>query len=659
MAFTSKKKKKTGKHHKGLKITDTTLRDGHQSILATRMRTEDMLPVIEDMDDVGFHSLEVWGGATFDVTTRFLGEDPWERLSAIKEKCKQTPLMMLLRGQNLVGYRNYADDVVRSFVHMAAQTGIDIFRVFDALNDERNFLTAFDAIKKEDKHIQGTICYSQTEGHLGGDIFHLKYYIKKARTLEKMGADSICIKDMAGLMLPYDTYEIIKAIKENVSLPVQLHTHYTAGLGSMTYLKAVEAGVDVIDCAFAPFALRTGQPAVEPIVAALQGQKRDTGLDVHVLEKIGKHFEKIAPKYRDFLDTTRLSVIDIGVLIHQTPGGMLSNLINQLREADALDKLDKVFEEIPKTRKDLGFPPLVTPTSQIVGVQAVQNVLFGRYKMITSQVKDYCYGLYGSPPLPISKRIQAMALKGYERGSKPIKKRPGDVLKPEMEEAKAATEGLAKNLGDELIYALYPTTGLRFLKWKYSIEEMPEEVKPVSIEKAKEREKLVEKARAGEVVEKHPETAPDRGPGTKSFNVFVGGDYYEVEVEEQPSPTGIARNISVAGGPATAPNQAAVKMENGHSSSPRLSKPANNIPTAPTPVADADEITISAPMPGMIIRFDVKKGQKIKAGDVIVVIEAMKMQNALPSPIDGTIKNISVKVGTSVLKNDVLAIIKK
>ena len=317
---------------KPVKITDTTFRDGHQSSLATRMRTDDMIPVAKELDDIGFHSVEIWGGATFDVTHRFLGEDPWERVRTLKKLMPKTPFQMLLRGQNLVAYRNHPDDLVEAFVEKSAEVGIDIFRCFDAVNDERNFETAFKVIKRMKKHIQGTICYSLTQRKMGGAVFNLDYYLRKAKVLVEMGSDSLCIKDMAGILAPYDAYELIKALKETVKIPIQLHTHYTSGMGSMTYLKAVEAGVDVIDTALAPFALRSSQPAVEPIVVTLEGSPWDTGLDLAKLLKLDEYLETIAPKYRDFLDTTKMAVIDTGVLKHQIPGGMISNMVSQLKQ---------------------------------------------------------------------------------------------------------------------------------------------------------------------------------------------------------------------------------------------------------------------------------------------------------------------------------------
>jgi len=482
-----------------LKITDVTFRDGHQSTLATRMRTEDMEGIAEEMNKAGFYSMEVWGGATFDVPTRFLNEDPWERPRILKKLMPDTPLQMLLRGQNLVGYRNYPDDVVTAFVHHAAEVGIDIFRVFDAVNDERNFETCLKAIKECGKHAQLSLCYSLTERKMGGPVYNTDYYVNKARILQDMGADSLCIKDMAGLISPDDAYELIKALKQVLKIPVQLHTHYTSGMASMSCLKAIEAGVDIIDAALAPFALRSSLPAVEPIVVALQGTPRDTGLNLAHLFKLGHYIESIAPKYRDFLDTTRMAVINTGVLMHQVPGGMTTNLVAQLREAGALDRIDEVYEELPRVRRELGYPPLVTPTSQVVGIQAVQNVLFGRYKMISGQVKDYVYGLYGKSPAPIDPEVQKIVLSGYERGETPITCRAADILEPELEKAKEATKDIARDIGDVLIYALYPTTGMRFLRWKYGLETPPPEVKPKTLEDIEREDELIAKARAGKL----------------------------------------------------------------------------------------------------------------------------------------------------------------
>jgi len=455
---------------KPLRIQDNTFRDGHQSIYATRMKTEDMIPIAEGMDDMGFWAMEVWGGATFDTMHRFLDEDPWERPKILKKYIKKTPFTMLLRGQNLVGYRQYPDDVVRAFVDKACEVGIDVFRVFDALNDLRNFETAVERIKANGKHFEGVVCYTLTERHLGGETFNLDYYAKKAMALEAMGADTICVKDMAGIVSPYDAYELIRELKKHVSAPLHLHTHYTSGMASMTYMKAIEAGVSIVDTCLAPFSLRTSMPAVEPLVVSLQETEWDTGLDLFKLLKLGEHLEGIAHKYKQFLASNRLSIIDSGVLAHQVPGGMISNLISQLKEMNALDRLQEVYEEIPVTRRELGMPPLVTPTSQIIGSQAVLNVLFGKYKMVTNQIKDLAYGLYGETPAKIDPEVQKIVLRKYARGQTPITGRPADYLEPELEQCREKIGDLAKTEEDLLVYALYPATGEKYLKKKYGVE---------------------------------------------------------------------------------------------------------------------------------------------------------------------------------------------
>ncbi|MFO8143167.1 MAG: pyruvate carboxylase subunit B, partial [Dehalococcoidales bacterium] len=457
---------------------------------------------VGEMNKAGFHSMEVWGGATFDVATRFLNEDPWERPRLLKKLMPDTPLQMLLRGQNLVGYRHYADDVVNAFVHHAAEVGIDIFRVFDALNDERNFETCLRAIKKCGKHAQLSICYSLTERKMGGPVYNLDYYVNKASILQDMGADSICIKDMAGLISPDDAYSLIKSLKEVLKVPVQLHTHYTSGMASMSCLKAIEAGVDTIDTALAPLALRSSHPAIEPILVALEGTPRDTGLDLTHIFKLGQYIESIAPKYRDFMGSTRTAVIDTAVLMHQIPGGMISNLVAQLRESGVLHRLDEVYQEIPRVRRELGYPPLVTPTSQIVGVQAVQNVLVGRYKLISNQVRDYVYGLYGQPPAPIDPEVQEIVLRHYKRGQIPITCRAADVIEPELDKAKEMVSEFTENIGDILIAALYPITGLRFLKWKFGIEEPPPGIKtPKTMDDIRREDELIAKVKSGEIKE--------------------------------------------------------------------------------------------------------------------------------------------------------------
>lgn len=625
-----------------VKITDVTLRDGQQSALATRMRIEDIEFLAGEMDKAGFYSLEVWGGATFDVLTRFLNEDPWERARLLKRLMPRTPLQMLLRGQNLVGYRNYPDDIVDAFVDHAAKCGIDIFRIFDAVNDERNLAASLKAVKKSGKHAQLCLSYSLTESRLGGPIYNVDYYIKKSLTFQEMGADSLCIKDMAGLLCPQDATELITAMKKVLRIPIQLHTHYTSGMASMSLLKAIEAGVDIIDTSLAPFAMRSSLAPIEPIVTALRGTPRDTGLDPAHLFKLGQMLESVAPKYRHFLDNTKMGIIDAGVLVHQIPGGMTSNLMSQLKEAEAIDRLKEVYEELPKTRKELGYPPLVTPTSQIVGTQAVQNVLFGRYKMISTQVKDYVYGLYGKSPAPIDPEIQKIVLKDYEHGNKPITCRAADMLPPELEKAKEATKGIAKDIGDVLTYALYPTTGLAFLKAKYGMTPPPPTTeKPRTIKQVEEEDKLIAKAKSGKLVEKKEAEAPQKGPGLRTFNVFVGEEFFKVDVE-------------AVGGPVTISPQYKAPAP---SATPVSPKPEKEKASPPPNAVAAGETTINAPMSGIIISYEVAAGKAVKKGDTVVILEAMKMQNNLPSPIDGKVKAIKFKSGDKVSKGDVLAVI--
>ena len=640
-----------------LKIEDLTLRDGHQSLFATRGRTEDMIPVAEMMDDVGFWAMETWGGATFDTTHRFLNEDPWERIRTLKRYIKKTPFSMLLRGQNLVGYRNYADDVARAFVERAAENGIDVFRTFDALNDYRNFETVVPAIKSCGKHFQGCICYSLTEPRLGGDVYNLEYYIQKARDLEAMGADSICIKDMASLLAPYDAYTIVKELKSITSLPIHLHSHFTSGMAPMTLLKAAEAGVDIVDTCMAPYAYRTSHTAVEPLVMTLLGTNRDTGFDIEHLAAINEILEReILPKYKHLLDDTKVSVIDIGVLLHQTPGGMLSNLVNQMREMDALDKIDRVYAELPKVRKDLGQVPLVTPTSQIVGIQAVNNVLFDdeteSYKMITSQVKDLCYGLYGKTPVPVNPEVQKKALKDYPRGEEPITCRPAEVLEPELEKAKEDVKGLAVDMDDTLIYALYPVTGKRFLNWKYGKEAPPDEVKPKTLEEVRVEQELIAKAKAGNLMEVIDKEIPEKGPGFRTFNVFVDNEYFEVGVEEiggAPAVSYVKQRSASVEAPAQIESAAKPAAE-----PEAFSRAAEKAPVQASP---GDGTPLVAPMPGMIVKFEKQVGDTVSEGDTVVILEAMKMENAIKAPVAGSIKAIKFSSGDSVAKNDVLCVI--
>ena len=598
-----------------LRISDTTFRDAHQSLLATRLRIEDMAPIASRMDSLGLYSAEVWGGATFDTTTRYLAEDPWERLRTFKRLMPNTPLMMLLRGQSLVGYRSYADDVVEAFVGHAAATGIDVFRVFDALNDERNLSATAGAVKRSGKHLQMTICYSVSHGsRMGGPIFNLDYYVGRGRVMAGMDADSICVKDMAGLLSPYDAHELIAALKEATGLPVQLHTHYTSGMASMTALKAIEAGVDILDACLAPLALRTSQPAVEPLIISLRGGERDPALDLETILEMGDYLESVLPKYSQHMDTTRAAVIDAKVLSHQIPGGMISNLVSQLREADALDRLDEVLKEIPRTREDLGYPPLVTPMSQMVGTQAVSNVLFGRYKMMSGQIKDYFYGLYGRPVADTDPDVAKAALDGYERGDSPISGRPGDLIEPEMESAREAVRDLSTSVDDVLTYAIYPTTGMRFLRIKHGLDPVPDEMK------------------ASDGADGQPSVtplaeAPAKSGRARAFNVHFEGKAYRVEVDPA--------DVAAQAAPRPAPDRDGRQAVH----------------------ADGDP-AVAAPMPGLVSRYAVEIGEHVDAGDAVVVIESMKMENSLPAPTAGTISELPSRPGATVAKGDVLAVIR-
>lgn len=439
-----------------VKITETVLRDSHQSLIATRMTTEEMLPILSKMDEVGYHAIEAWGGATFDACLRFLNEDPWQRLRIIRDHVKNTKLQMLFRGQNILGYRHYADDVVEYFVQKSVANGIDIIRIFDALNDPRNLQTAIKAAKKEKAHVQAAISYTT------GPIFSNEYFAKYAKTLEEMGADSICIKDMAGLLKPYDAFDLVTAIKAICNLPVELHTHYTSGLASMTVLKAIEAGCDIVDTAISPMAMGTSQPPTEPIVATLQGTPFDTGLDLAKLDEISQYFLKLREKYiaSGLLDT-KVMKVDVNALMYQVPGGMLSNLVSQLKQAGKSEKLQEVLEEVPRVRADAGYPPLVTPTSQIVGTQAALNVLMGeRYKTVTKEFKGLVRGEYGKTPVPVDPEF-AKKIIGDE---KMITGRPADELKPELDTLRAKIADYMEQEEDVLTYALFENVALKFFE---------------------------------------------------------------------------------------------------------------------------------------------------------------------------------------------------
>jgi len=432
-------------------ITDLTLRDAHQSLFATRMKTEDMLPIAGAMDEIGYHSLEVWGGATFDSCMRFLNEDPWERLRELRKRFKKTKLQMLLRGQNLVGYKNYADDVVEEFVKRAVGNGVDIMRIFDALNDVRNMDKAMRVSKAVGAHVQGTISYTTSPVH------DVEYYVKTGKVLAEMGSDSICLKDMAGILSPVTAYEIVSRLKAEVGLPVQVHCHYTSGMASMTYLKAIEAGADILDCNISSMAMGTGHPATETMVATLAEMPCDTGLDLRKLKVIADYFKEVRKKYAEFDVGT---VIDAGVLIWQIPGGMLSNFVSQLAKQNASHRLEEVLDEVPRVRKDLGYPPLVTPTSQIVGSQAVLNVLAGRYKMVTNEVKNYLRGQYGLPPAPVNEELRKQIIGDEEV----ITVRPADVIPPGLPEAAELAAPYMEKPEDILSVAIFPQVALPFLQ---------------------------------------------------------------------------------------------------------------------------------------------------------------------------------------------------
>lgn len=449
-----------------IKITETALRDAHQSLMATRMTTEEMLPIAEMLDQVGYHSLEMWGGATFDSCLRFLNEDPWERLRSIRKVVKNTKLQMLLRGQNLLGYKHYPDDVVIEFIKKVIGNGIDIIRVFDALNDLRNLEVSIKTALVEGAHVQGALSYTISPIH---DIDH---YVKTAKDFVSMGVNSICIKDMAGLLTPYTAYELVTELKKEIEVPIQLHSHYTSGLASMSYMKGIEAGVDVIDCAISPLSMGTSQPPTESLVASLQGSDYDTGLDLDLLNRIADYFKPIREKYAEsgMLDA-KVLMVDTNALVSQVPGGMLSNLVSQLKQQNKLEKYDEVLEEVPRVRKDFGYPPLVTPTSQIVGTQAVLNVITGeRYKMVTNESKAYIRGEYGKPPVEISQEIRKKII-GDDEG---VTCRPADLLEPALENYRNEIKEFIEQDEDVLSYALFPQVAINYFKYrraqKYKID---------------------------------------------------------------------------------------------------------------------------------------------------------------------------------------------
>jgi len=594
---------------KKIEVTDVVLRDAHQSLIATRLRTEDMLPICEKLDQVGYWSLEVWGGATFDACVRFLKEDPWERLRQLKAALPNTRLQMLLRGQNLLGYRHYADDVVEAFVAKAADNGIDVFRIFDALNDLRNLETAIKAVKKAGKHAQGTICYTTSPVHTP------ELFVQQAKELKAMGADSIAIKDMAGLLTPYATETLVKAIKAEVDLPLVLHSHSTAGLAPLCQLKAIEAGVDRIDTAISSFASGTSHPATESQVAALKDTPYDTGLDLELLSEIADYFREVRKKYHQF--ESEFTREDVSVQINQVPGGMMSNLANQLKEQNALDRIREVFAEIPRVREDLGFPPLVTPTSQIVGTQAVYNVLAGeRYKTITNEVKRYLQGGYGQAPATVNAQLQKKAIGNGEV----IEGRPADQLSPELSKLREEIGALAKSEEDVLTFAMFPDLGREYLSQREAGTLKPEELLPL------------EAAGKGK----------SSTPQATEFVIDVHGETYEVAVTGVGNMDGGRRKIylSLDGMPEEVVFEPLNEYvaEGGGAKRGRATQPGHVTPA----------------MPGNVVDVLVKEGDSVKAGQAVMVTEAMKMESEVHANIAGTVKAVHVAKGDRVTPGEIL-----
>ncbi|WP_349618290.1 sodium-extruding oxaloacetate decarboxylase subunit alpha [Azotobacter salinestris] len=593
---------------KKITVTDTILRDAHQSLIATRMRLEDMLPICDKLDKVGYWSLEVWGGATFDACIRFLKEDPWERLRQLRAALPNTRLQMLLRGQNLLGYRHYSDDVVKAFVAKAAVNGIDVFRIFDAMNDVRNLRVAIEAVKAAGKHAQGTICYTTSPVH------SVASFVELGKRMQEKGVDSLAIKDMAGLLTPYATAELVAALKAEIDLPVFIHSHDTAGLGAMCQLKAIEAGADHIDTAISSFAWGTSHPGTESMVAALRGSQYDTGLDLELLQEIGLYFYAVRKRYHQF--ESEFTAVDTRVQVNQVPGGMMSNLANQLKEQGALHRINEVFEEIPKVRADLGYPPLVTPTSQIVGTQAVFNVLAGeRYKTITNEVKLYLQGRYGKAPGVVNERLRFQAIGNEEV----IDVRPADLLKPEMAKLRTEIGDLARNEEDVLTYAMFPDIGRKFLEERKAGTLVPEALLPIPT------------AGAGPASEGVP----------TEFLIDVHGETYRVDI------TGVGLKgegkrhfyLSIDGMPEEVVFEPLNEFVAGGGGKRKQAGAPGDVSTS---------------MPGNIVDVLVKEGDVVKAGQPVLITEAMKMETEVQAPIAGTVKAIHVAKGDRVNPGELL-----
>lgn len=626
-----------------IKITDSSLRDGHQSLWATRMTTDDMIPILNQLDSIGYHSLEVWGGATFDVCIRYLNEDPWDRLRTIRQHVHKTKLQMLLRGQSLVGYTHYPDDVVYRFVDKAAENGIDIFRVFDALNDIRNLEACMKAVKKTGQHAQACVVYTVSPLH------SMQHFVDTALQLKEMGADSICIKDMAGLLTPYVSYELVKALKEQVGLPIQLHTHYIGGLAVVSCIKAAEAGVDIVDTASVPMAFGSSQPPVETIVRALQGSPWDTGLNLHDLFEIADHFEKIR-KHKGFeRGVTRIS--DMKVFEHQVPGGMISNLVSQLEEQKASDRLDEVLNEIPRVRKDLGYPPLVTPTSQIIGIQAVLNTLMGeRYKLCPGEVKDYVRGLYGKPPGPIDPTVKEKIIGNEEV----ISVRPADLLPARWEKAKQEMENISQLEEDILTYILFPQVALKY--FEYRQERLSEDIPQIST-----IDEVVQEVEINEEIMNKPlprirKKAPNGGDEEMNLDelrelilMLDQTSISELEVQKDNFRISLRKSSVKEQPPGTAwdsPQPARKEAD---------IKPGND-----------NFIEVLSPMVGTFYSSPspdspayVKAGDHVKKGQTLCIVEAMKLMNEIKAECDGIIIEVAVENAEAIEYDQVLFVIEK
>ena len=599
---------------KPILITDVALRDGHQSLLATRMRTEDMLPIAQKLDAVGFWSLEVWGGATFDTCLRFLKEDPWERLRALRAVMPNTKLQMLLRGQNLVGYRHYADDVLERFVERSAANGIDVFRVFDALNDVRNVDRAIREVKACGKHAEASISYTVSPVH------SIDRYVDLAKQMEDLGTDTLCIKDMAGLLAPLDAYHLVRRLKAAVKVPIHLHSHYTSGMASMSALMAILGGLDMLDTAMSPLAGGTSHPATETMVASLRQTPYDTGLSLESFLPITEHFRTVRRRYRQF--ESDFTGVDAEILTSQIPGGMLSNLAAQLTEQNALDRMREVLDEVPRVRKDLGYPPLVTPTSQIVGTQATLNVLTGeRYKVITTETKNYFLGLYGRAPGQVDRDIMARAIGNEE----PIKTRPADRLEPELDAVKKDLPASATSMEDHLSFVLFPAIARDFFEAREKGDLVPE---PLEATQAK-----------------GPAVAGELHLAPVEFNVTVHGETYHVKVSGSGRKTDGRKPyyIRVNDKLEEVSLEPLQEVLAGVPEAPDIGKDAK--PKRPKPSKPGD---VAPPMPGRVVKVLVAMDERVKTGDPLLIIEAMKMESRVPAPLDGKVIAILVEEGENV-----------